>query len=134
MIEMMAVITILGIVLFLTLPNLTSNKGTAELNAAKTKAIQLNIAKDAFIANRGLTSAQTSWSSATDDSARYLLLRPYLPPPAAASLSSFALAGYVLAFTPTGGTADPITYPVRLYQDINLNGAANNAEPEIPYQ
>lgn len=136
MVEILTMVTVMGIVLFLTLPRLSSSKTTADEATAKAKATQLIIAKDAFIATRGLSVCQSLWVAATTDTARYTLIKPYLPQASlqpsivnsTSTTTGFVPLGYLIAFNAT-----LVTAPVKLYTDVNLNYALDSGEPEIPY-
>lgn len=137
LLEALTMIVILGIVLFLTLPRMSTSKLNNERAIIKAKAMQLNAAKDSFISIFGVTSAQDKWDGATTDNAKLALLTPYLPggtaaQPAALNSTTgtaFGLRGYVLAFN-----SALVTAPVLIYVDADLNGTADTStELALPY-
>ncbi len=135
LLEALAVVAILGILLFVTLPHLSNSKLIGERSAAKTKATALNIAKDAFIAALGVEEAQNDWNTNTNDTSRYLLVRSYLTPvPTAADLASYSVPGFLMFFTPPGSSATPlVTEQVLLYEDKDLSGTYSAGDEYISY-
>lgn len=109
MLEALAVIIVLGIALFITLPHLTQSKAGNEFAAAKAKAIQLNLAKDAYISFVGMDTAISAWNSpAITTEGRYSLIKNYLPTiSSSATFQAYtAVSGYEFSFS------DTITQPV----------------------
>jgi type II secretory pathway pseudopilin PulG len=99
LVETLAVIAILGIILFITLPHLTQSKSSSDLAAAKAKAAQLNAAKDAYISLIGITAAQNNWGTPATDAARFTKIKPLIrPTTTATNLTDFTVPGYTFAF------------------------------------
>jgi type II secretory pathway pseudopilin PulG len=99
LVETLAVITILGIVLFITLPHLTNSKTTNDLAAAKAKIAQLNAAKDAYISLIGITPAQNNWNTAANTNGRFALIKNLIRPnTSAANMGAFTVPGYSYSF------------------------------------
>lgn len=110
LVEVLAAITIIGIITFLAVPNIVRVKQDAEENLARARAETLNMAMAAYVQAIGTNAAQSNWSAAASDDNQYLLLRPYI---------AFAETNRAL-FTPGGYTNDlpatisPLTTPVTL--------------------
>ncbi|MBE2204258.1 MAG: prepilin-type N-terminal cleavage/methylation domain-containing protein [Chthoniobacterales bacterium] len=110
LVEVLAAITIIGIITFLAVPNIVRVKQDAEENLARARAEALNMAIAAYVQALGTNTAQSNWSGAGNDSARYLLIAPYIAF-AETNLTAFTPAGY----TNTLPTAiSPLTTKVRL--------------------
>lgn len=105
LIEMLVVITIVGVLVFLAFPNVAAVKLASEDYLAISRAQALNAAKIAYKI-RGVGS----WDALTTDDSRYTALRPYLAySPAtfvAVSGVGYVPDGYVFGF---GGIDDPVT-------------------------
>ncbi len=124
LLEALTVLVIIGIVVFVTLPHLTQSKSNADMAAAKAKAIQLNIAKDAYISMLGAEKAQINWRNAVDDNARFALIKPFINPPTTATKlvpasvsqsydsSVFSTPSYIFTFYPYQGGEKIIAAPV----------------------
>ena len=96
LVELLAAVTIVGIMAFFAIPQVTRLRGDAEVNLAISRAESLNLAITSLIQVRGRTQViVTDWPAATTNDARYTLLRPYL----AYSETSITL------FMPSGYTA-----------------------------
>ena len=78
LVEVLAAITIIGIITFLAVPNIVRVKQDSEDNLARARAESLNMAMAAYVQAVGTNAAQSSWSAAGSDSARYLLVRQYI--------------------------------------------------------
>ena len=78
LVEVLAAITIIGIITFLAVPNIVRVKQDSEDNLARARAESLNMARAAYVQSLGTNSAQSNWSAAGNDDARYLLIRPYI--------------------------------------------------------
>lgn len=92
LLEALTVLVIIGIVVFVTLPHLTQSKTSADLAAAKAKAVQLNVAKDAYITMLGSEKAQLNWKTAADDNARFMLIRSFITPPVPSTVTKLVPA------------------------------------------
>lgn len=97
LVEVLVVVVILGIVLFLAVPNIVQVRQDSEDNLARSRAEALNVAVAAYFQAAGAQAAATTWAAATPEQ-RYLLVAPYLAF-APSSLSSYMPAGYSAAFT-----------------------------------
>jgi len=100
LVEMMACVSIIGIIAFLAIPSITRMRADSEKNLAITRAEALNLAQASFIQVRGRTQAAIDWAAATSDEARYQLLRPYMSY-AELTLLLYMPAGYTVTFNPT---------------------------------
>lgn len=109
LVEVLAAITIIGIITFLAIPNIVQVKRDGEDSLARARADALNIAAAAYYQSVGRSTADTAWSGNTDSSARYLLVRPYLAF-APATLSDFMPRGYSIIFA-----NDPLRDKATLY-------------------
>lgn len=90
MVEVLAALAIIGIIVFLAIPNIVQVKEDGELNLAIARSEALNMAMASFVQANGSVSAQTAWASAANDNTRYAnYLSPYL------SFAPSALADYL---------------------------------------
>ena len=117
LVEMITAVGIIGILLFLAVPNIVRVREDSELSLAIARAESLNMAMASFLQARGRLTAQSEWSlsSNSTNAGRYALVQPYLQY-APSSLVNF-LPGYSIGFpttlgnqqkvslTPTGGSA-----------------------------
>jgi prepilin-type N-terminal cleavage/methylation domain-containing protein len=78
LVEVLAAITIIGIIVFLAIPNIIRVKEDGEDNLARARAETLNMAIASYVQANGGSAAQSAWSSAGSESARYDLLRGYM--------------------------------------------------------
>jgi len=92
LVEVLAAITIIGVVVFLAVPNIIQIREDSEENLATARAASLDVAISSFIQANGRASANTLWSG-TNNAGRYNLLLPYLGF-AEGSLSAFEPNGY----------------------------------------
>ena len=96
LIELLIVITILGVVLFLAFPNIVQVKSDSERELAKARAEALNIAAAAYVQNQSLGN----WGTLTEEQ-RYQEVKGYIAFPAA-SLSNFMPSSdYSISFNST---------------------------------
>lgn len=86
LLELLIVITVLGVILFFAFPNIIRVRSDSEKALAKARAETLNLAAAAYFQAVGPTAALSSWDGS--DEQRYLLLTPYIAFPAT-SLSTF---------------------------------------------
>lgn len=77
LVEMMACVSIIGIVAFMAIPSVTRMHSESIRKNAISKCEGLNMAKASFIQMYGRTQANAVWQ-AKNDQQRYDLLRPYL--------------------------------------------------------
>jgi prepilin-type N-terminal cleavage/methylation domain-containing protein len=101
LVEVLVAVALVGILVFIALPNIVQVKDDSETHLAITRAEALNMGTASFIQARGLTAANATWQAAANDEARYTLIAPYL---------SFA-PGTLAAFTPDGYG---LTFPTSL--------------------
>lgn len=92
LVEMMACVSIIGIISFMAIPSVTRMRSDSERNLVIARAEALNLAQASYVQVRGRTQAALEWTAAGSDAARYNLLRPYLSYPED-TLASF-LCGY----------------------------------------
>lgn len=99
LVEMMACVSIIGIIAFLAIPSITRMRADADKNLAISRAEALNLAQATFIQAKGRTEATLQWNNAgaNNHEARYTLLRPYLSY-AEPKLATFLPSGYTLTF------------------------------------
>lgn len=87
LVELLIVITVLGVILYFAFPNIVQVKSDSERELAKARAEALNLAAAAYFQAVGPTAAAVAWAGKTDEQ-RYELLMPYIAFPAP-SLSQF---------------------------------------------
>jgi prepilin-type N-terminal cleavage/methylation domain-containing protein len=97
LVEVLAAITIIGVITFLAIPNIVQIKQDGEDNLARSRADSLNVAISSFIQANGRATAQTQWAAATTDAARFALISPYLGF-AETNFSRYMPNGYSAAF------------------------------------
>jgi prepilin-type N-terminal cleavage/methylation domain-containing protein len=107
LVEMMACVSIIGIVAFLAIPSVTRYRTTAEENAAIAAAEGLNLGQASFVQMYGRTQANSMWQSKTDQQ-RYDLLRPYLSF-SASTLTTYMPSGYSITFPTSLLTMEKVT-------------------------
>jgi prepilin-type N-terminal cleavage/methylation domain-containing protein len=101
LVEMMACVSIIGIIAFMAIPSVTRMRGDSERNLVIARAESLNLAQASYIQVRGRTQAALEWVAASTPEAKYGLLRNYL---------SFA-EGTLAAYMPSGYT---VTFPLTI--------------------
>jgi len=101
LVEVLVAVALIGILVFIALPNIVQVKDDSETHLAISRAEALNMGIASYIQSRGLTTAHAAWQGAANDEARYTLIAPYL---------SFA-PGTLAAFTPDGYG---LTFPTSL--------------------
>ncbi len=97
MVEMIACVSIIGIVAFLAIPSVTRMRGDSERNLAISRAEALNLAQATMLQVRGRSQAATDWNAASTAEAKYTLLKPYLAY-SESTLALFMPEGYTLTF------------------------------------
>jgi len=95
LVEVLAAVAIIGVVIFLAIPNIVKVREDAEESLAKSRADALNVAAAAYFQAVGTQTAAGQW--ATDNNARYSLIKPYLAF-APASLSDYMPKNYFVNF------------------------------------
>ena len=112
LVEMMACVSIIGIIAFMAIPSVTRMRSDSERNLAIARAEALNLAQASFIQVRGRTQAALDWSAASTADLKYALLRPYLSF-SETTLTAFMPSGYTVTFAPaiTSMTKAALTSP-----------------------
>lgn len=100
LVEVLAAIAIIGIITFLAIPNIVRVKEDGEESLAVARVEALNMSMASYVQANGATSANTAWSAATDDQARYVLLTPYMAF-APNTLATYMPSGYTASFSST---------------------------------
>lgn len=82
LVEVLAAVSLIGILVFLALPNIVQVKQDAEEKLVESRCDAMNLAAASFVQAVGTTTAKSAWTTAGSESnpvqARYELLRPYL--------------------------------------------------------
>ena len=98
LVEVLAAVTIIGIIAFLALPNIIAMKKDSEVNLAISRAESVNMAIASFIQANGRDRAITRWTGASaSDQAKYNLIGSYLAF-APTNESDFMPSGYDLTW------------------------------------
>jgi len=97
LVEVLVAVALIGVVVFLALPNIVQIKEDSETHLAIARAEALNMGMASFIQAQGSGAAASAWSGASDDEARYTLVKPYLAF-APDTLALYTPGGYSLAF------------------------------------
>lgn len=92
LVEVLAAVSIIGIIAFLAVPNIVAIKQDSERNLAISRAEALNMAIVSYIQANGKANVAAGWTSLNDQQ-RYTLLIPYLSF-APANLTDFIPKGY----------------------------------------
>ncbi len=100
LVEMMACVSIIGIIAFMAIPSVTRMRGDSERNLAIARAESLNLAQASYIQVRGRTQAALDWTAASSSDSKYTLLRPYLSF-AETTLTAYMPSGYTVTFPPS---------------------------------
>jgi prepilin-type N-terminal cleavage/methylation domain-containing protein len=77
LVEVLAAITIIGVITFLAIPNIVRLKQDGEDNLARSRAEAANMAIASYVQAKGTNVAQTAWAGASEDT-RYGLISPYI--------------------------------------------------------
>lgn len=117
LVEVLAAITIIGIITFLAVPNIVRVKQDAEDNLARARAETLNMAISSYVQAVGTNAAQTAWSGSANDNARYLLVAPYVAF-AEANITNFTPGGYTYTLP---ANISPLTTKVRISAPTTTN-------------
>jgi prepilin-type N-terminal cleavage/methylation domain-containing protein len=119
LVEVLAAVSIIGIIAFLAIPNIVAIKQDSERNLAISRAEAVNMSIVSYVQANGRSNVATTWTTLSDQQ-RYNLLIPYLSF-APANLTDFVPRGYSMtlpgnlnaltkcALTDTS-TATPISY------------------------
>ncbi len=92
LVEVLAAVSIIGIIAFLAIPNIVAIKQDSERNLAISRAEAVNMAIVSYIQSNGKAAVAAGWSGLNDQQ-RYTLLIPYLSF-APANLTDFIPKGY----------------------------------------
>ncbi len=92
LVEVLAAVSIIGIIAFLAIPNIVAIKQDSERNLAISRAEAVNMSIVSYIQSNGKAAVAPGWSSLNDQQ-RYTLLIPYLSF-APANLTEFIPNGY----------------------------------------
>lgn len=92
LVEVIAAVSIIGIIAFLAIPNIVAIKQDSERNLAISRAEAVNMAVVSYIQSNGKAAVASGWTGINDQQ-RYTLLIPYLSF-APASLTEFIPVGY----------------------------------------
>lgn len=77
LVEVLAAVAIIGVVVFLAIPNIVQVKTDSEANLATARVEALNMGMASYVQAVGLTAAEAAWTGANNE-ARYDLIRAYL--------------------------------------------------------
>lgn len=94
LVEVLAAVSIIGIIAFLAIPNIVAIKQDSERNLAISRAEAVNMAVVSYIQANGRANVAPGWG-ALNDQQRYSLLIPYLSF-APADLADYVPNGYSL--------------------------------------
>ena len=94
LVEVLAAVSIIGIIAFLAIPNIVAIKQDSERNLAISRAEGVNMAIVSYIQANGRSNVATTWATLSDQQ-RYNLLIPYLSF-APANLTDFVPRGYAM--------------------------------------
>lgn len=97
MVEMIACVSIIGIIAFLAIPSITRMRGDSERNLAIARAEALNLSMSTYMQVLGRTQASVNWTNAGSTTAKYDLLRPYLAY-SESTLTAFLPSDYSIVF------------------------------------
>jgi prepilin-type N-terminal cleavage/methylation domain-containing protein len=100
MVEMIACVSIIGVIAFLAIPSITRMRSDSERNLAIARAESMNLAMATYIQVVGRTQAGLNWTAATTTAAKYDLLRPYLAY-SEATITTYMPQDYTLTFPTT---------------------------------
>lgn len=100
LVEMMACVSIIGIIAFMAIPSVTRMRSDSERNLAIARAEALNLSQASYIQVRGRTQAALDWTAAGSNDAKYALLRNYLSY-SESTLTAYMPAGYSVTFPPS---------------------------------
>ena len=100
LVELLVVITVLGVILYFAFPNIVQVKSDSELNLAKARAEALNLAAAAYFQAVGPTAALTNWTGKSSAD-RYQLLKAYIAFPQATLSDFMPSSDYTVTFDNT---------------------------------
>lgn len=96
LVEMLAVIAIIGIVVFLAIPNLVQIKSDAEDSHTEARVEALNMAMAAYLNSADPSTVSNTWAS-SDNAGRYGLVKSHLAF-ASTNLATYEPPGYSITF------------------------------------
>lgn len=100
LVEVLAAVALVGILVFLALPNIVQVKTDSEVHLAVARAEALNLAMASYVQALGSTAASSAWTGATTDQDRYTQIAPYLAY-APTNLTDYMPDGYSVTFNTT---------------------------------
>ena len=109
LIELIAVVVIIGVLALLIVPNIPAVKRIGEDSQMKAKASQLNGAMVSYMSDQPMRLAITTWA-AKDNEGRYALVQPYLQF-ATPTLAQFCVDGFTVTFPTDPRGAVTVTDP-----------------------
>ncbi len=118
LVEVLAAITIIGVITFLAIPNIVQIKQDGEDNLARARAESLNMAMASLIQANGRVTAVSQWTAAASDANRFALLTPYIAF-AETNLASYMPNGYSVTFP--ASISPPTKVTLRNYQSNVLS-------------
>ena len=93
LVEVLAAVSIIGIITFLAIPNIVRVKQDGEENLVRARAESINLGIASYVQTVGPTMAQSAWNTAGTDQGRFALVRPYISF-ADAALTNFMPGSY----------------------------------------
>ena len=117
LVEVLAAVSIIGIIAFIAIPNIVAIKQDAERNLAISRAEALNMAVASYIQSNGRDLVAPGWATKSN-AQRYALLIPYL------SFAPNTLADY----TPAGYSITLPTNLNALTKSVLSTGSAGNTQ------
>lgn len=105
--EVLAAVAIIGIIVFIAIPNVVQSRRDAEEHFAITRAEGLNIAVSQYLQASGRGNAGVAWAP-KNNTERYDLVKGYLAY-APAALTDYTPNGYTFTFGSTPDTRVSIT-------------------------
>jgi type II secretory pathway pseudopilin PulG len=100
LVEVLAAVTIIGIITFLAIPNIVRIKEDGEENLARARTETLNMAIASYVQSVGGTAAESDWQLETTPAGYYGLISPFIAF-AEADLGTFMPTGYGTTNWPT---------------------------------
>lgn len=135
LVEVLASVTIIGILIFMAIPSITSVRRDTEENMAISRAEALNMAISSYIQAYGLQTAKTAWAAATGtnatqkDAYRYTnFLTPYMAY-APSSLAALMPADYLVELPQDLANLDKVV----IKRPLPATAAANTARTVLAY-
>ena len=92
LVEVLAAVSIIGIIAFIAIPNIVAIKKDAERNLAISRAEAINMSVASYVQSNGRDLVAPGWATKTNNQ-RYTLLIPYLSF-APNALATYTPAGY----------------------------------------